>query len=339
MWLSQDVKLNSGIKNHRWFAGIDLEGLLNQTISALITPDLPEDLTELGNKAITSPDPIPDADWHPVSCSGTISRALLSCLLWLRIVEPNFGKSVPQASEAQQLTASSWLDRTKNGPSNEPYAVALRQLTGPTLKRAVAAGRVGQSPMGMGGVRFKPSCNTSKEIQCKFEDGSTYEGSVYDKNGYATGKATFASDDKMLSYCGTWKENEFYGEGRLEYRDGQVDKGVFIDGYLHKGTTTNLKTASGTFTGSIVDGSSNDSLNGQGRLIYSDEKNTTYLMMEIGGQACFTARECSSSRQVTFTTESLSAGVSVALVRLQMLIEGIGWVQQLEGTNVPERHA
>ena len=75
----------------------------------------------------------------------------------------------------------------------------------------------------------------------------------------------------MLSYYGTWKENEFHGKGRLEYRDRQMDKGVFIDGYLDKGTTTNLKTASGTFTGSIVDGSSNDSLNGQGRLIYSDE--------------------------------------------------------------------
>jgi len=54
-----------GIKNHRWFAGIDWEGLLKQTISAPITPDLPEDLTELGDKAITSADPIPDSDWHP----------------------------------------------------------------------------------------------------------------------------------------------------------------------------------------------------------------------------------------------------------------------------------
>ncbi|EJK51261.1 hypothetical protein THAOC_29583 [Thalassiosira oceanica] len=53
------------IKNHRWFAGFNWDGLLNQTISAPITPDLPEDLTELGKKAITSADPIPDSDWHP----------------------------------------------------------------------------------------------------------------------------------------------------------------------------------------------------------------------------------------------------------------------------------
>ncbi|EJK70914.1 hypothetical protein THAOC_07689, partial [Thalassiosira oceanica] len=53
------------IMNHRWFAGIDWEGLLKQSISAPITPDLPEDLTELGSETITSADLIPDSDWHP----------------------------------------------------------------------------------------------------------------------------------------------------------------------------------------------------------------------------------------------------------------------------------
>ena len=53
------------IKNHRWFAGIDWDGLLNQTISAPITPALPEDLTKLGNKSISPADEIPDSDWHP----------------------------------------------------------------------------------------------------------------------------------------------------------------------------------------------------------------------------------------------------------------------------------
>jgi len=53
------------IKNHTWIAGIDWDGLLNQTISAPITPALPEDLTKLGNKSISPADEIPDSGWHP----------------------------------------------------------------------------------------------------------------------------------------------------------------------------------------------------------------------------------------------------------------------------------
>ena len=147
-------------------------------------------------------------------------RAKFSDIFKLATIELEQNQLAGENGRSARGGGAASVAKKYNSQLNSP---GDRQLTGPTLKRAVAAGRVGQSPMGMGGVRFKPSCNTSKEIQCKFEDGSTYEGSVYDKNGYATGKATFASDDKMLSYCGTWKENEFHGEGRLEYRDGQVD--------------------------------------------------------------------------------------------------------------------
>ena len=54
-----------GIKNHRWFAGFDWQGLLDKKIEVPIKPEVAADIKSLG-RPDTTPDNAPVSDWNPV---------------------------------------------------------------------------------------------------------------------------------------------------------------------------------------------------------------------------------------------------------------------------------
>lgn len=53
------------IKNHRWFAGFDWDGLLNQTLKAPIQPDIPSDIKSIGKEVSENPALVAASDWWP----------------------------------------------------------------------------------------------------------------------------------------------------------------------------------------------------------------------------------------------------------------------------------
>ena len=53
------------IKNHRWFAGFDWEGLKDQTLKAPIDPKIPSDIKSIGKECSGNHALVATSDWWP----------------------------------------------------------------------------------------------------------------------------------------------------------------------------------------------------------------------------------------------------------------------------------
>lgn len=66
------------IKNHRWFAGFDWEGLRDQTLKAPIEPNIPSDIKSIGkerngNHVLVRALPVPSDWWPDISSEINVS--------------------------------------------------------------------------------------------------------------------------------------------------------------------------------------------------------------------------------------------------------------------------
>ena len=75
----------------------------------------------------------------------------------------------------------------------------------------------------------------AEETFINFEDGSSYQGEVFD--GQMEGKGIFISsaniDGQKLTYDGDFKKGKFEGKGTLEFYNGDSYSGDFIRGLMH----------------------------------------------------------------------------------------------------------
>jgi V8-like Glu-specific endopeptidase len=96
----------------------------------------------------------------------------------------------------------------------------------------------------------------------KYDDGSSYEGHVFD--GQKNGAGTFVSPSGSV-YSGEWKNGRISGKGTAKYSDGSIYEGIF---------TAGRPNGSGTITysdGSKYSGNwQNGEINGAGKAVYSN---------------------------------------------------------------------
>ena len=106
------------------------------------------------------------------------------------------------------------------------------------------------------------SNKTSLFQSIKYDDGSSYEGHVF--NGQKNGAGTFVSPSGAV-YSGEWKNGQMFGKGTAKYSDGSMYEGIFSAGRPNGFGTITYSDGS-KYSGNWQNGQ----INGAGKAVYSN---------------------------------------------------------------------